>query len=107
MTADSRAGLLTFNIKYANMINGFLPGLLKERYGMGYPIGFAWAGGFAMGDAVRHGERNAHVFSFPKDYVPKGMVPIVYDEDNGVFYTIPADDLDRRRNAPSCEEPSA
>lgn len=59
-----------------------------------------WPGGYREGMAVIHlaggYERFAHVVAVPKEVVPDGCVPIMYDDEAGCFVTPPVDDLKNR-----------
>jgi len=55
-----------------------------------------WPGMYRAGMAVVHEGRTAHVVAVPKRVMPEGYVPIMYDDEEGCFVKVPADDLTRR-----------
>lgn len=55
-----------------------------------------WPGNFKAGQAVVHQDRFGHVVAVPPGVVPDGEVPVMYDNEEGCFVPIPADDLKLR-----------
>jgi len=62
-----------------------------------------WPGEWKSGDAVIHQDRAGHVVSLPVTFmVSAGCVPVMYDDEEGCFVMVPADDLNHRfKMAPS------
>jgi hypothetical protein len=62
---------------------------------MGYVLGQRL---FRPGQAVIHDGRNAHVWHLPFLHceVPKGKVPIMYDDEESYWHLVFADDLRHR-----------
>ncbi len=55
-----------------------------------------WPGGFRYGRAVRARGRDAHVAAMPPGEIPDGEVPIIYDDESGSAFSVPADDISPR-----------